>query len=88
MTANRISLEKDKLVEENRLRSQLVVPLKFHHRETLQKISLEAAVRIMVEAWGACQSKNSLKYCNSTLTVIITEEQVAESIEKSKNFLD
>lgn len=88
MKSDRISLKKDKIVEENRLRSQLVIPLKFHHRETLQKISLDAAVRIMVEAWGACQSKNSPKYCNSTSTVIIPKEQAAKAIRESRFFLD
>lgn len=65
---------------------QLELSLKFHHRETLQKIPLEAAIRVIAEVWESCHPEGSLEFCSDVSTVIITEEQVAASIRESKFF--
>lgn len=65
---------------------QLAISLQFHHRETLQRISLEAAVRAMAEVWESCHSKSLPKDCSGTSTAIIPKEQVAKSIRESKFF--
>lgn len=56
---NRNPLQRDKFVEKNRLRNQLLISLKHHHHETLEQVPLEIAVKAMYETWRACQSENS-----------------------------
>lgn len=70
------------------LRQQLAISLKFHHRETLQKISLEAAVKAMAEAWDACHPIGLSQYCSGTSTAIIPMKDIAKSIRESKYFED
>lgn len=86
MGKQRDSREVIGLNEISRLRTQLAISLKFHHRETLQKIPLEAAVRAMTVAWDACQPEDLPQYCSGTSTAIITHEQAAKSIRESKYF--
>ena len=68
------------------LRQQLINSLKFHHRETLQEIPLEVAVRAMTAAWDTCHPEDMPQYCSDTSTAIIPKEQVAKSIRESKYF--
>ena len=36
------------------LKVQLAISLKFHHRQTLERLPLEAAVQVMAEVWDTC----------------------------------
>ncbi|KAI9129429.1 hypothetical protein [Acaryochloris sp. CCMEE 5410] len=41
------------------LKMQLAISLKFHHRSKLERLPLEAAVRVMAEVWDACDQQRN-----------------------------
>lgn len=85
MQTSRVTTHDDEILA---LRQQLISSIKFHHRETLQKIPLESAVKAMAEVWNACHPVDLPIDYNCTSTAIIPKEQVAKSIRESKYFED
>ena len=39
------------------LQQQLLISLKFHHRQTLKDLPLELALEAMMEAWNSCNEQ-------------------------------
>lgn len=79
----------NKSIESNEvagLRRQLMISLKFHHYETLQKLPLELAIRAMTEAWSAVQPEDISSHCSGASTAIIPHEEAAKAIRKSQYF--
>ena len=56
----RIEVERERIEAERQhqrlsvLSKQLVISLKFHHRETIKKLPLEMALQAMIEVWQSC----------------------------------
>lgn len=46
------------------LYKQLVISLKFHHRDTLAKLPRDLALRAINEVWESCQKGNQRKQRN------------------------
>lgn len=59
------------------LRQQLVSSLKFHHRETLAKLPLEAAVAAIAEAWQSSHPEQRDQYCQEA-TEILSGQNLAK----------
>lgn len=78
--ANRNHLKSNKFFENNRLRSQLVIRLKHHHRETLAKVPLEIAVNSMYKAWRACHPEVNEPFLSGVPTEINPKEHKLGSI--------
>lgn len=70
------------------LRQHLAITLKFHHKEILQKIPLEFAVRAMAEAWDASHPIGLSQHCSGTSTAIIPTKDIEKSIRESKYYED
>lgn len=68
------------------LRKQLMISLKFHHSEIIEKIPLEVAVQVVAEVWNSCQPEGLSESSNGTSTAIISQEQLAKAIRESKYF--
>ncbi|ABW31818.1 hypothetical protein [Acaryochloris marina] len=41
------------------LKMQLAISLQFHHRKTIERLPLEAAMQVMAEVWDACDHQRS-----------------------------
>lgn len=41
------------------LKIDLAISLKFHHRQTLERLPLETAMQVMAEVWDACDHQGS-----------------------------
>lgn len=41
------------------LKIELAISLKFHHKQTLERLPQEAAMQVMAEVWDACDHQRS-----------------------------
>ncbi|ABW33317.1 hypothetical protein [Acaryochloris marina] len=76
-----ISFEDYKQDKPNILGRQLGISLKFHHSNILQKLSQEAALQAMVEAWQSCHSKQTYECSSKDFTITVPSQEMANILE-------
>lgn len=76
-----ISFQDDKQDKLNILGKQLGISLKFHHSNTLQKLTQEAALQAMIEVWRSCHSKQTYECSSKDSTIIMPSQEMANVLE-------